>query len=174
MEAGENTYYMIDKTTKKLWGMYDGRLNKRVVYPDPTLIPSTGDMAAVSAWTWDLTTYDLRPDGHPSNSMSGTCPPAGAIRKDEWDAGVINHALFAAAYRVSADWVYPARASGSGISNPSGQNSYPEWNTVQIKSIVRYQFVFNRPRRENDSNLPEEIRVLHSRKWMATGNSVFK
>ena len=139
MEMGENTYYMIDKSLNKLWGVYDGRLNYRYPTPPPacsnsSLIASTGDICGVSAWTWDLNSYALRPDGHPSNSMSGTCPPAGAIRKDEWDAGVINHALFAAAYHVSSDWVYPARASGSGTSNPSGEFCIPNGTRFRLKS----------------------------------------
>jgi hypothetical protein len=115
---GENTYYMIDTSANICWAMYDGRLNYRVAYPDPTLISSPGDMACIWSAKFDMTNYALRPNGQSGCSMSGLLPVPGLIRKAEIDAGVINHALFCSLYHISKDWVYPARASGSNSTYP--------------------------------------------------------
>ena len=128
---GENMYIILDPATDELWEIYDGRLDKRCV--GEVLVDSPGDMCAVIAMKFDLTSYALRPFGYPSCSVSGLDPVPGIVRKAEIQAGVINHAIGASLYHMHDSYVWPSSRGGTH-QNPAGDTYPPNGQRFRLKA----------------------------------------
>lgn len=80
-----------------------------------------GSWDAGSGAVFDLTGYDLRPDGWTSADAAGLPILPGLVRFDEVEAGAIEHALRFTAPRTRAAHVWPARHHASdrtGVEYP--------------------------------------------------------
>jgi hypothetical protein len=84
-------------------------------------------LSAYSGWTWDLTKpFQSLPAGWPSGMASGLSLFAGAVRAEEIESGVINHALnWAGTAHSVAQWGFVSPASDTdGLSFSGGNANY--------------------------------------------------
>jgi hypothetical protein len=128
---GENMYFILDPSTKELWEIYDGRLDKKCV--NEVLTDSPGDMCAMIAMKYDLNSYALRPFGYPSCSVSGLDAVGGIVRKAEIEAGVIRHALSVALYHMHDSYVWPSTRGGSH-QNTANDTYPPDGQRFRLKA----------------------------------------
>jgi hypothetical protein len=67
---------------------------------------------------FDLRSNRMRPEGRTSADSTGLPILPGLVRYDEVRRGRIDHALRVQVPRTRDTWVYPARASTTGVANP--------------------------------------------------------
>jgi hypothetical protein len=80
---------------------------------------NSGDPWAGSGAIFDLGSNALRPKGWTSADASGLPIFAGLIRRDEVEAGVIDHAIRVTADRTDRRYVWPARHQAGAADDPS-------------------------------------------------------
>jgi hypothetical protein len=88
---------------------------------------SAGAFSAYSGWSWDLTQpFQSLPAGWPSAMASGLSMFAGAIKSEEIQSGVINHALnWGGTAHAFAQWSFVSPASDTdGLAFSGGNPSY--------------------------------------------------
>lgn len=107
VEMGSDRHVlMLDRDTCVLSELYDARWNG-------------GAPTAGSGAVWDLSSNALRPRGWTSADAAGLPIFAGLIRRDEVEAGVIDHAIRLTADQTDHSYVWPARHRAGAAEDPS-------------------------------------------------------
>jgi hypothetical protein len=107
IEGGNDRHaLMLDRDTCVLYELFDARWNG-------------GQPTAGSGAVFDLGSNALRPRGYTSADAAGMSVFAGLIRRDEVEAGVIDHAIRVTAEPTRDRYIWPARHEASDISSPS-------------------------------------------------------
>jgi PKD repeat protein len=103
---GDRHILMIHTDEKKLYELY-------YAWPQPD-----GSWTAGSGAIYDLTKYDLRPDGWTSADAAGLAILPGLVRYDEVAAGEITHAIRFTAQKTRKAYIWPARHFASSNTSP--------------------------------------------------------
>lgn len=107
IEGGSDRHaLMVDKTTCTLYELYAAEW-------DPSG-PTAGSGAI-----WDLRSSDLRPAGWTSADAAGLPILPGLLRKDEVDAGHVDHAIRVTASRTDRSFLWPARHQAGYARDPN-------------------------------------------------------
>jgi hypothetical protein len=109
-EGSDRHALMIDRDACVLFELFDARWNG-------------GDPTAGSGAVFDLASSDLRPAGWTSADAAGLSIFAGLVRRDEVEAGLIDHALRFTVSCTSDAYLWPARhaaATGGRSCPPMG------------------------------------------------------
>ena len=99
-EGSDKGMLMVDKDANMLYELYVANQN------------DDGTWEAACGVAFNLSRYELRPDGWPSTSASGLPIAPGLIRYDEVEAGSINHALHINLPTTGYAHIWPARSGG--------------------------------------------------------------
>ncbi len=107
-EAGSDHHVIaVQSGTCKLYEMYHARARIRLKRWD-----------AGSGAVFDLTNGTTRPEGWTSADAAGLPILPGLVRRDEIEAGAINHALRFTAPQTQRGYIFPARHFASSSSDP--------------------------------------------------------
>jgi hypothetical protein len=98
--GSDHQMIMLDKDANMLYELYNANPN------------DDGTWWAESGVTFNLSSYELRPDGRPSASASGLPIAPGLITYDEVASGSIPHALHINLPTTGITHIWPARAGG--------------------------------------------------------------
>ena len=104
--TGDRHAIMVNPATCTLYELYDAQYS-----------PS-GSTAGAGA-TWSLDSNALRPAGWTSADAAGLPILPGLVRQDEVQSGVITHAIRVTAEATDNAYVWPARHTGGGPSDPN-------------------------------------------------------
>lgn len=103
---GDRHILMLHTDEKKLYELYYAR-------PE-----GDGTWTAGSGAIYDLTTYDLRPEGWTSADAAGLAMLPGLVRYEEVAAGEITHAIRFTAQKTRKAYIWPARHFASSNTSP--------------------------------------------------------
>ncbi|MGH8973088.1 MAG: hypothetical protein ACRD0C_07765 [Acidimicrobiia bacterium] len=107
IEGGSDRHaLMVDKSSCTLYELYAAEY-------------SPSGSTAGSGAIWDLRSHDLRPAGWTSADAAGLPILPGLLRKDEVDAGVVDHAIRLTASRTDRSFVWPARHQAGAARDPN-------------------------------------------------------
>jgi PKD repeat protein len=104
--TGDCHILMLQTDEKKLYELYAAKK-----------LPN-GTWWAGSGAIYDLTKYDLRPDGWTSADAAGLAMLPGLVRYEEVAAGEITHAIRFTAEHTQRAYIWPARHYASSITDP--------------------------------------------------------
>jgi len=104
--TGDCHILMLQTDEKKLYELYAAHK-----------LPN-GTWSAGSGAIFDLTKYDLRPDGWTSADAAGLAMLPGLVRYEEVAAGEITHAIRFTAEDTKRAYIWPARHFASSITDP--------------------------------------------------------
>jgi hypothetical protein len=104
--TGDRHALMIDSDNCMLYKLYHADWNG-------------GNPTADQGSVFDLRSNDLRPDGWTSADAAGLPIFAGLIRRDEVEAGEIDHAIRVTADQTNKSYLWPARHQASARSDPT-------------------------------------------------------
>ncbi len=107
LEGGSDRHaLMVDRSTCTLYELY-------------AAVWDSEAPAAGSGAVWDLRSHALRPPGWTSADAAGLPILPGLLRKDEVDAGVVDHAIRLTASSTDRSFVWPARHQAGARSDPN-------------------------------------------------------
>ncbi len=104
--SGDRHAVMIDRDDCVLYELYDARWND-------------GEPTAFSGAVFDLRSNDLRPDGWTSADAAGLPILPGLVRRDEVEAGEMDHAIRFTAEQTDQSYLWPARHQAGARSDPT-------------------------------------------------------
>lgn len=107
--SGDRHVLVVDRDACRLWELY-------AAYPQN----GGASWTAGSGATWDLNANTMRPLGWTSGDAAGLLILPGLVRRDEVDAGVVDHVIRFTAPRTANAYVWPAshKAGTGGASDP--------------------------------------------------------
>jgi hypothetical protein len=107
VEGGSDRHaLMVDRTTCTLYELYAVEWNN-------------GAPTAGSGAVWNLRSHDLRPAGWTSADAAGLPILPGLLRRDEVEAGHVDHAIRVTASRTDRSFVWPARHQAGAARDPN-------------------------------------------------------
>jgi hypothetical protein len=104
--GGDRHAIMIDSGTCTLYELYNAHYS------------SSGSTAGSGA-IWKLSSNALRPAGWTSADAAGLPIFAGLVRRDEVDAGNVDHAIRVTAQQTDRSYIWPARHQAGAADNPN-------------------------------------------------------
>jgi hypothetical protein len=104
--TGDRHAVMIDRDECVLYELYDARWNG-------------GEPTAFSGAVFDLNSNDLRTDGWTSADAAGLPIFPGLIRREEVEAGEVDHAIRFTAEETDQSYLWPARHQAGARSDPT-------------------------------------------------------